>query len=171
MPGTRGVEQSRPRESIREEIQALGKVGYREVCLLGQNVDAYGRDMHPKRTFADLLGYVNDVQGIERIRFVTSHPRYTFIFILFGIFQNSYMFCSTKICTRYMSERVVDMVANLDKVCECFLIPFQSGSNAVLQKMRRGYTYDSYMRIIGRIKRLVPNASICGDVIVGFPGR
>ncbi len=63
------------------------------------------------------------------------------------------------------------MVANLDKVCECFLVPFQSGSDAVLRRMRRGYTYDSYMRIIDRIKRLVPNASICGDVIVGFPGR
>ncbi len=69
-----------------------------------------------------------------------------------------------------MSERVVDMVANLDKVCECFLVPFQSGSDAVLRRMRRGYTYDSYMRIIDRIKRLVPDASICGDVIVGFPG-
>ncbi len=62
------------------------------------------------------------------------------------------------------------MVVNLDKVCECFLVPFQSGSDAVLRRMRRGYTYDSYMRIIDRIKRLVPDAAICGDVIVGFPG-
>ncbi len=80
------------------------------------------------------------------------------------------LFFATKICTRYMSERVVDMVASLDKVCECFLVPFQSGSDAVLRRMRRGYTYDSYIRIIDRIKRLVPDASICGDVIVGFPG-
>ncbi|KAG5178353.1 hypothetical protein JKP88DRAFT_201574 [Tribonema minus] len=146
VPGTRGVEQSRPKESIRAEVEDLAARGYREITLLGQNIDAYGRDMSPKQTFADLLHYLNDVEGIERIRYVTSHPR-------------------------YMSERVVDAVANLDKVCECYHVPFQSGDDEVLRRMRRGYTHDSYMRIIDRIKRLAPDAAVCGDVIVGFPGE
>jgi len=146
VPGTRGVEQSRPRESIRKEIEDLAKVGFREITLLGQNIDAYGRDMSPKQNFADLLHYVSQVEGIERIRYVTSHPR-------------------------YMSMRVIDAVANLPNVCECFYVPFQSGSNKVLKSMRRGYTVERYMQIIDRIKELSPDASICGDVIVGFPGE
>lgn len=144
-------------ESILEEIQQLNNhpIGdtntnsYKEITLLGQNIDAYGRDMVPRRTFADLLHYLNDnVQdaGIERIRYVTSHPR-------------------------YFSDRVIDAVANLDRVMECFHMPFQSGDDAVLKDMRRGYTYNSYMKIIDKIKRQAPNASICGDVIVGFPGE
>lgn len=146
VPGVRGVEQSRPRESIRKEIEELAAAGYREITLLGQNIDAYGRDMNPRTTFADLLHYVHDVPGIERIKFVTSHPR-------------------------YMSERVVDAVASLPSLCEVFFVPFQSGDDTVLKRMRRGYSVASYMKIIDRIKRLSPEAAICGDVIVGFPGE
>ena len=146
VPGVRGVEQSRPKESIRKEIEELAAAGYREITLLGQNIDAYGRDMNPRTTFADLLHYVGDVPGIERMKFVTSHPR-------------------------YMSERVVDAVATIPALSEVFYVPFQSGDDEVLRRMRRGYSVATYMRIIDRIKRLVPDAAICGDVIVGFPGE
>ncbi len=149
VPGVRGVEQSRPMESILKECMDLADAGYKEVTLLGQNIDAYGRDLSPKRTFADLLYYLNEAipdGTIKRIRYVTSHPR-------------------------YFSDRVIDAVASLDKVCECFHMPFQSGGDEVLKNMRRGYTYDSYMRIINKIKDRAPDASICGDVIVGFPGE
>lgn len=149
VPFTRGVEQSRSMENIAKEIIELGEEGYREVTLLGQNIDAYGRDMTPKRTFADLLIFLNEAIegcGVERIRYVTSHPR-------------------------YFSDRVIDAVSDLDKVCECFHMPFQSGDDTVLKNMRRGYTFDSYMKIIDKIKAKSPDASITGDVIVGFPGE
>jgi tRNA-2-methylthio-N6-dimethylallyladenosine synthase len=148
VPGTRGMEQSRTMEHILQECLNLSQAGFKEVTLLGQNIDAYGRDMTPKRTFADLLEFLNaNLPDPEmRIRYVTSHPR-------------------------YFSDRVIDAVANLDKVCECFHMPFQAGDDQVLQKMRRGYTYASYMKIIDKIRAKAPDASICGDVIVGFPGE
>eukprot|EP00640_Fibrocapsa_japonica_P002716 CAMPEP_0113948280 /NCGR_PEP_ID=MMETSP1339-20121228/69586_1 /TAXON_ID=94617 /ORGANISM="Fibrocapsa japonica" /LENGTH=248 /DNA_ID=CAMNT_0000955285 /DNA_START=136 /DNA_END=879 /DNA_ORIENTATION=+ /assembly_acc=CAM_ASM_000762 len=127
-------------------MEELAAAGYREITLLGQNIDAYGRDMQPKQTFADLLHYVSDVPGIERIRFVTSHPR-------------------------YMSLKVVDAVASLPTMCENFYVPFQSGDDQVLKNMGRGYTVDRYMQIINRIKEKAPDAAISGDVIVGFPGE
>lgn len=103
--------------------------------------------MTPKRTFADLLQYLNaNLQDDMRIRYVTSHPR-------------------------YFSDRVIDAVAELDKVCECFHVPFQAGDDQVLRRMRRGYTFDSYLKIIKKIKAKAPDAAICGDVIVGFPGE
>jgi tRNA-2-methylthio-N6-dimethylallyladenosine synthase len=148
VPGTRGMEQSRTMENILKECMDLSEAGYKEVTLLGQNIDAFGRDMTPKRTFADLLEFLNaNLPDPEmRIRYVTSHPR-------------------------YFSDRVVDAVANLDKVCECFHMPFQAGDDKVLQDMRRGYTYASYMKIIDKIRAKAPDAAICGDVIVGFPGE
>ena len=149
VPGVRGVEQSRSMESIFQECLDLADAGYKEITLLGQNIDAYGRDMTPKRNFADLLHYLNDniPDGtIERIRYVTSHPR-------------------------YFSDRVIDAVASLDKVCELFHLPFQAGDDEVLKGMRRGYTYNSYMKIIHKIRKRSPDAAICGDVIVGFPGE
>jgi tRNA-2-methylthio-N6-dimethylallyladenosine synthase len=135
-------------EAILAECTQLANLGYKEVTLLGQNIDAYGRDQTPKRTFADLLHYLNDnlPPTLSRIRYVTSHPR-------------------------YFSERVIDAVAELDKVCECFHVPFQAGDDTVLRNMRRGYTYDSYMNIIHKIRDKAPDASICGDVIVGFAGE
>jgi tRNA-2-methylthio-N6-dimethylallyladenosine synthase len=147
VPGTRGMEQSRPMETILDECLDLAANGYKEVTLLGQNIDAYGRDMVPKRTFADLLIYLNvNLPDGMRIRYVTSHPR-------------------------YFSDRVIDAVADLDKVCECFHVPFQAGDNQVLRRMRRGYTFESYLRIVEKIRTKCPDAAICGDVIVGFPGE
>ena len=147
VPATRGMEQSRTMEAILQECLDLADAGYKEVTLLGQNIDAYGRDMVPKRNFADLLEYLNArLPSPMRIRYVTSHPR-------------------------YFSDRVIDAVANLEKVCECFHMPFQAGDDEVLRKMRRGYTYDSYMRIIRKIRERAPDSAICGDVIVGFPGE
>ena len=134
-------------ENILGECLDLAQNGYKEVTLLGQNIDAYGRDMVPKRNFAELLGYLNNnLPDGMRIRYVTSHPR-------------------------YFSDRVIDAVADLDKICECFHMPFQAGDDEVLRRMRRGYTYASYMRIIEKIRNKAPDASICGDVIVGFPGE
>lgn len=147
VPGTRGMEQSRTMDAILQECLYLASVGFKEVTLLGQNIDAYGRDMVPKRTFADLLEFLNaNLPNPMRIRYVTSHPR-------------------------YFSDRVIDAVANLDKVCECFHMPFQAGDDEVLRNMRRGYTYDSYMNIIRKIRSKAPDAAICADIIVGFPGE
>jgi tRNA-2-methylthio-N6-dimethylallyladenosine synthase len=151
VPNVRGVEQSRTPEAIRAEMEELGRQGYKEVTLLGQNIDAYGRDLpgvtpegRHKHTFTDLLYYVHDVPGIERLRFATSHPR-------------------------YFTERLIRACAELPKVCEHFHIPFQSGDNEVLKRMARGYTHEKYRRIIDTIREYMPDAAISADAIVGFP--
>jgi tRNA-2-methylthio-N6-dimethylallyladenosine synthase len=153
VPNVRGIEQSRPPEAIRAEMEELGRQGYREVTLLGQNIDAYGRDLpgttakgRHKHTLTDLLYFVHDVPGIERIRFATSHPR-------------------------YFTERLIRACAELPKVCEHFHIPFQSGDNEVLKAMGRGYTQEKYRRIIDMIRHHMPDASISADAIAGFPGE
>jgi len=146
VPTTRGVEQSRPLESIVQEVEKLVEQGYKEVTLLGQNIDAYGRDMMPKRRFSDLLSVVGSIDGLKRLRFVTSHPR-------------------------YMSLSVVDVILNTPSACEYFHIPFQSGSNDILSSMGRGHTREKYLRIIDRIRLKIPDAAISADVIVGFPGE
>lgn len=153
VPNTRGVEQSRTPEAIRAEMEELGRLGYKEVTLLGQNIDAYGRDLpgttpegRHLHTLTDLLYYVHDVEGIERLRFATSHPR-------------------------YFTERLIKACAELPKVCEHFHIPFQSGDNEVLKRMSRGYTHEKYRRIIDKIREYMPDASISADAIVGFPGE
>ncbi|MBW4592748.1 MAG: tRNA (N6-isopentenyl adenosine(37)-C2)-methylthiotransferase MiaB [Brasilonema angustatum HA4187-MV1] len=153
VPNVRGVEQSRTPEAIRAEMEEIARLGYREVTLLGQNIDAYGRDLpgvtpqgRHLHTLTDLLYYVHDVPGIERIRFATSHPR-------------------------YFTERLIKACAELPKVCEHFHIPFQSGDNEVLKRMSRGYTHEKYRRIIDTIRRYMPDASISADAIVGFPGE
>jgi tRNA-2-methylthio-N6-dimethylallyladenosine synthase len=145
VPNVRGVEQSRPPEAIRAEMAELGRQGFKEVTLLGQNIDAYGRDL-PGATLTDLLHFVHDVPGIERIRFATSHPR-------------------------YFTERLIRACADLPKVCEHFHIPFQSGDNDILKAMSRGYTQEKYRRIIDTVRRYMPDASISADAIVGFPGE
>lgn len=146
VPSTRGTEQSRPRESIVREIEELACAGYREITLLGQNIDAWGRDCTPKQKFSDLLHAVGEVKGIERVRFVTSHPR-------------------------YMSLNVVDAVASIPTMCEAFHVPFQSGDDEVLKRMGRGYTVSKYMEIVDRIRALLPDAAVTADAIVGFPGE
>ena len=147
VPTVRGVEQSRPYEIIKEEIDGLVKNGYKEVTLLGQNVDAYGRDMEPRRKFCDLISRITeDCPDLKRLRFVTSHPR-------------------------YMSLSVVDAVADSPIACDYFHIPFQSGSNEVLANMGRGYTVKKFLSIVNRIREKIPDAAISGDAIVGFPGE
>jgi tRNA-2-methylthio-N6-dimethylallyladenosine synthase len=155
VPRVRGSEQSRTPEAILQEVQALAAQGYKEITLLGQNIDAYGRDLAPsdlgggvggKITLTDLLYYIHDVKGIERIRFATSHPR-------------------------YFSPRLIQACAELPKVCEHFHIPFQSGDNELLKAMARGYTHEKYRRIIDNIREIMPDASITADAIVAFPGE
>ncbi|MGB8698722.1 MAG: tRNA (N6-isopentenyl adenosine(37)-C2)-methylthiotransferase MiaB [Thermosynechococcaceae cyanobacterium] len=153
VPQVRGVEQSRTPEAIRAEMEALGRQGFKEVTLLGQNIDAYGRDLPGvtaegrfQHTLTDLLYFVHDVPGIERIRFATSHPR-------------------------YFTERLIRACAELPKVCEHFHIPFQSGDNQVLKAMGRGYTQERYRRIVNLVRSYMPDASISADAIVGFPGE
>ncbi|MEA5443646.1 tRNA (N6-isopentenyl adenosine(37)-C2)-methylthiotransferase MiaB [Cyanobium gracile] len=153
VPAVRGREQSRLPEAIRLEMEGLAARGFREVTLLGQNIDAYGRDLpgitaegRRAHTLTDLLRAVHDVRGLERIRFATSHPR-------------------------YFTDRLIDACADLPKVCEHFHIPFQSGDDAVLRAMARGYTVERYRRIIDRIRQRLPDAAISADVIVAFPGE
>lgn len=153
VPSVRGVEQSRTPEAIRAEMVALGQQGYKEVTLLGQNIDAYGRDLpgitttgRRQHTLTDLLYAVHDVPGIERLRFATSHPR-------------------------YFTKRLIQACAELPKVCEHFHIPFQSGDNEVLKAMARGYTHEKYRRIIDTIREYLPDAAISADAIAGFPGE
>jgi len=153
VPNVRGIEQSRTPSAILAEMEELARQGYKEITLLGQNIDAYGRDL-PGTTaegrhlhnFTDLLYYVHDVPGIERLRFATSHPR-------------------------YFTERLIKACAELPKVCKHFHIPFQSGDNELLKAMARGYTHEKYRRIIDTIRRYMPDASISADAIVGFPGE
>ena len=153
VPSVRGKEQSRLPEAIKLEMEGLAAQGFKEITLLGQNIDAYGRDLpgitpegRRQHTLTDLLQFVHDVEGIERIRFATSHPR-------------------------YFTERLIDACADLPKVCEHFHVPFQSGDDDVLKAMARGYTIDRYRRIIDRIRDRMPDASISADVIVAFPGE
>jgi len=153
VPNVRGVEQSRTPEAIRQEMMTLSQQGYKEITLLGQNIDAYGRDLpgttpegRHKHNFTDLLRFVHDVPGVERIRFATSHPR-------------------------YFTERLIKTCQELPNVCEHFHIPFQSGDNDILQAMKRGYTIEKYRGIIETIRRYMPDAAVSGDAIVGFPGE
>lgn len=153
VPNVRGVEQSRTPEAVKAEMEGLAQQGYKEITLLGQNIDAYGRDLpgstetgRHKHTFTDLLYYVHDIPGLERIRFATSHPR-------------------------YFTERLIKACQELPKVCKHFHIPFQSGDNQLLKAMSRGYTQEKYRGIIEKIREYMPDASISADAIVGFPGE
>jgi tRNA-2-methylthio-N6-dimethylallyladenosine synthase len=153
VPSVRGKEQSRLPQAIKLEMEGLAAQGFKEITLLGQNIDAYGRDLpgitpegRRQHTLTDLLQFVHDVEGIERIRFATSHPR-------------------------YFTDRLIDACADLPKVCEHFHVPFQSGDDDLLKAMARGYTVDRYRRIVARIRERMPDASISADVIVAFPGE
>ncbi len=153
VPSVRGKEQSRYPNAIKSEIQKLADDNFKEITLLGQNIDAYGRDLpgttkegRKENTLTDLLHYIHDVKGIRRIRFATSHPR-------------------------YFSKRLIQACYELDKVCEHFHIPFQSGNDEILKRMSRGYTIKKYKNIIENIRSLMPDASITADAIVAFPGE
>lgn len=134
-------------EGVENERKKLTHgAGYKEVSLLGQNIDAYGRDLNPKSSFYDLLMAASKTK-IPRVRYVTSHPR-------------------------YFSDRVIDIVTDpSNSVCEVFHMPIQSGSNSILKAMRRGYTRESYMKTIEKIRAADLNAAITTDIIVGFPGE
>ena len=147
VPLTRGKEVSRSKESVIKEANFLAKNGYKEITLLGQNVNSYGRDFIDKKyLFSDLLYELNKVQGIERIRFMTSHP---------------YDIC----------EDLMYAIRDLDKVCEFVHFPIQSGSNKILKKMYRSYSREKYLDKVYKLKEIVPNVSIGTDIITGFPGE
>jgi tRNA-2-methylthio-N6-dimethylallyladenosine synthase len=146
IPFRRGIERSRPLGEIVAESRALAAQGVREVTLLGQIVDRYGKDVPEGPDLADLLQAVHHVPGIERIRFLTSHPN-------------------------WMTDRLLEAVGDLPKVCEHIEVPVQAGDDAVLKRMKRGYTSDDYRRLVERIRTRLPAASIATDVIVGFPGE
>lgn len=146
VPYTRGREQSRPAGAILREVQELAAQGYKEVTLLGQNIDSYGKRSSEGKDLADLLQLIHPIEGIHRIRFITSHPR-------------------------DFTDKLMRTVGELDKVCEYIHLPVQSGSNAVLKRMHRGYTREDYLRRIERLRAYVPDVAVSTDVIVGFPGE
>lgn len=146
VPYVRGRERSRSPQNIKNEIICLVKSGFKEVTLLGQNVNSYGKDLVPAVSFADLLSQINDIEGLERIRFMTPHPK-------------------------DLSDDVIEAVANLDKVCEHIHLPVQSGSSRILKLMNRHYTREQYLECVKKIRKRIPEASITTDIIVGFPGE
>src|SRR5216117_2536094 len=146
VPRTRGRERSHAPEAIVAEVRGLVADGCREVTLLGQTVNAYGRDLTPPTDLADLLERVNDVTGIERIRFTTSNPY-------------------------NLTPRLVGALRDVPKVCEYFHLPLPSGSDRVLLRMNRGYTRARYLELVGEIRDAVPEMAFSTDVIVGFPGE
>jgi len=146
VPYVRGRERSRKFEDIVAEVEGLGRDGFREVVLLGQNVNAYGRDRKDGRDFADLLHALDKTPGISRIRYMTSHPR-------------------------DFTDKLIYEIASSKTVCEHFHLPLQAGSNRVLARMNRGYTLERYLDLVGRIRQAVPGCSITTDLIVGFPGE
>lgn len=146
IPYRRGRERSRSIGEIAAEIHALVNQGVKEVTLLGQIVDRYGYDVGDGPRLPDLLRAVHDIDALERIRFLTSHPL-------------------------YMTGDLLEAVASLPKVCEHIEVPVQAGDDEVLRRMKRGYTVDDYRRLIGQIRDRVPNVSIGTDIIVGMPGE
>ncbi len=146
VPYTRGREKSREPENIINEIQKLAKNGCKEVTLLGQNVNSYGKTLNRDYSFADLLKDINDIDGIERIRFMTSHPK-------------------------DISDELINSYGKLDKLCDHLHLPVQSGSNRILKIMNRRYTREDYLNIIDKIRKVNPDITLTTDIIVGFPGE
>ncbi len=146
VPYRRGRERSRTIDDVYAEMAHLAARGVREVTLLGQTVEAYGHDLDGTPDLGDLLRAVHDIEGIARLRFLTSYPK-------------------------DMTERIVAAVAELPKVCESFYIPVQSGDDAVLERMRRGYTVAEYLEKLELIRRAVPDVAVLTDLIVGFCGE
>lgn len=146
VPYRRGREASRPFDEIVAEVRRLASSGVREVTLLGQTVNAYGHDLPGGHGLADLLAAVNGVEGIERVRFLTSHPK-------------------------YFSDKLVQAIADLPKLCEHVNLPVQAGDNEVLRRMRRTYTNEHYRERIALIRATIPDVTLATDIIVGFPGE
>ncbi|MGI6684775.1 MAG: tRNA (N6-isopentenyl adenosine(37)-C2)-methylthiotransferase MiaB [Bacillota bacterium] len=146
VPYVRGKERSRHPETIKNEFIKLGDEGYQEVMLLGQNVNSYGLDFNYPFDFADLLKSLDETNKINRIRYMTSHPR-------------------------DFSKKLIDTISHCPSVCEHFHLPIQSGSNRILKLMNRGYTRESYLSLLKEIRARFPYYSITTDIIVGFPGE
>ena len=146
VPYTRGRERSRPVKDIWDEIQTLASQGYKEITLLGQNVNSYGKYLSESIDFSELLKVIHEIKGIQRIRFVTSHPR-------------------------DMSKKLMETMRDFPKVCEHIHLPVQSGSDKILSLMNRGYTYEQYREKIDALRSMIPGIAITSDIIVGFPGE
>jgi tRNA-2-methylthio-N6-dimethylallyladenosine synthase len=146
VPYRRGRERSRLLEEIVCEVKELVRRGAKEVILLGQNVDSYGRDLEGKPDLADLLTELNSIDGLERLRFLTNHPK-------------------------DMSQKLIEAIAGLERVCEQVNLPVQAGSDEILKVMKRGYTVDQYRRLVSQIREKIPDIAISTDIIVGFPGE
>ena len=148
VPYTRGRERSRHPDSVLKEIEELASQGYKEITLLGQSVESYGKDLPFKYSLADLLREIEKIRGIKWVRFTTSYPL-------------------------DFTEELIKAIEECDKVCEHFHLPVQSGSTRILRKMGRGYTREDYLKLISRLKASfpLPEASYTSDIIVGFPGE
>lgn len=146
VPYTRGRETSREPKDIIHEIESLVKNGTKEVTLLGQNVNSYGKSLNTKFTFANLLEEVNNIEGLERIRFMTSHPK-------------------------DISDDLIFSFKKLDKLCNFLHLPVQAGSTNVLKRMNRKYTKEDYLRTIDKVKKVNPDIALSTDIMVGFPGE
>lgn len=146
VPYVRGKERSRHPEEIIAECRGLGVAGYKEVTLLGQNVNAYGSDLGGTTSFSDLLYKVNDIPGIERIRYTSPHPT-------------------------HFTEDVIEAMATADKVCEHVHMPIQAGSDRTLRRMGRRYTRAEYINLVNQMRERIPDLAVTTDIIVGFPGE
>ncbi len=146
VPYTRGRERSRRPQDILNELQELAGQGYVEVTLLGQNVNSYGQGLGENTDFADLLAAADRIEGLQRIRFTTSHPK-------------------------DMSDKLIDTIAGGVKLCEHIHVPLQAGSNVVLRRMNRGYTREHYLELVAKMRRRIPGVAVTSDLIVGFPGE
>lgn len=146
VPYVRGRERSREPLHIIDEIEDLVSKGYKEVTLLGQNVNSYGKGLEPKVSFAGLLKMIKEIKGLERVRFMTSHPK-------------------------DLTEDVIDVIAEGGNLCEQIHLPVQSGSSRLLKKMNRHYDRDMYLDLVRRIKAKIPGVALSTDIIVGFPGE
>ncbi|WP_300410520.1 tRNA (N6-isopentenyl adenosine(37)-C2)-methylthiotransferase MiaB [Lagierella sp.] len=146
VPYARGKEISRSPKSIIKEIEDMVKNGYKEITLLGQNVNSYGKNLEKRCTFPELLKRINEIEGLERIRFLTSHPK-------------------------DLSDELIDAMAECEKVCENLHLPFQAGSDKVLKEMNRKYTQEEYLNLVKKLKDKIPNITLSTDIIVGFPGE
>ncbi len=146
IPSKRGRERSRPYHEVLQEARSLAAQGVREITLLGQIVDRYGLDLPERPTLDMLLHDLHDINGLARIRFLTSHPS-------------------------WMTDRLLDAVRELPKICPHIEVPIQSGDDTILRAMRRGYTSAAYRELVYRIRERIPGVSIATDIIVGFPGE
>lgn len=146
VPYVRGRERSRKPEDIENEIKELVSKGYKEITLLGQNVNSYGKNLEEAITFAGLLRRVNAMEGVERIRFMSSHPK-------------------------DLTDDVIDAIVECDKVCEQIHLPIQAGSTNLLKRMNRQYSREEYLDLVKRIKTRLPEVGLTTDLIIGFPGE